>query len=173
MRNDQTVVLASAFLACGFTSPAMSAQSGTVDRGKRVTLIGCVVQASDGAFELTNATFALAARRSSGSSSAKASTPIGQAVPSADRPRTSGTTTPKGSTPVGVAPARLESSTTNGVNSPKASTPVRRTQTSAYALDAQAVSSHVGQLVEIAGALQPQRVLRVETIRPLAASCMP
>ena len=173
MRSAVVIVIATAFAAGGFIS-VVAANEGAADRPERVTLIGCVAQASDGSFALTHATPASTARRWTGSTSAKASTPIAHAVPAIERPRTSGTTTPKGSTPIAVTPARLESSGTNGVNSPKASTPVRRVQAAAYSLISQTeLSSHAGQQVEIAGALQPQRVLKVETIHPLAGTCTP
>ena len=155
-----------AHAASGPTSPRQ--------QGHSLTVVGCVTQTAGGAFELSNATLASTTRRSGGSNSAKASTPIGGAATESDRPRTGGTTTPKGSTPISVTPVRL-TSPTSGSNSPKASTPVRRSETAALVLNGQDsdMSIYAGRTVEVRGALSPQRVLRVEAIRLVTASCTP
>ena len=156
------VVTAAEFVG-GVATVATAAQDRTPARSPRVTVVGCVAQAADGALPLTSVTPSRASR-SIGSNSAKASTPIGNATPAVDRPRTSGMTTPKGSTPINVAPASFTPSSTNGTNSPKASTPVRRSSLPSYALDAQGsdVASHAGHTVEVTGTLEHQRVLKVE-----------
>jgi hypothetical protein len=168
------VVVTIAGLVGGFSANADAASDRTPSRNQsqRLSLVGCLAQTPDGAFELSDATPASMARRSGGSNSAKASTPIGNLSVS-DRPRTAGAITPKGSTPISVAPVRFASRATNGANSPKASTPVRRTVTSAYALDGQRsdVEPYAGRRVEVSGAQRQQYVLTVETIRVLAASC--
>lgn len=166
-------VVTAAFVG-GFEAATKAAAGPTPVRGGSVTLIGCVAKAPDGAFQLTNATPASLAWRSTGSNSAKASTPIGRAAPAVDRPRTASTTTPKGSTPIGLTPASLTSSySRSGVNSPKASTPVGRSASTTYAIDAGSadVAAHAGHTVAVSGALQPQGVLKVETLRPVVASC--
>ena len=162
------VVVASAAIS-GFRAEAAQDR---LQRDQQVSLVGCMAQTPDGAFVLSSATPASPAGRSSGSNSAKASTPIG-AAPSSDRPRTAGTSTPKGSTPIGSAPVSFTSSATSGSNSPKASTPVRRNATAAYALDAPSidVAQHAGHLVEVKGVVAQQQVLKVEAIRLLAANC--
>ncbi len=165
-RHVLAVVVATAGLVSGFRAEAAQDR---LQSNQRASLVGCVVQTPDGAFVLSSATPAPPAGRSSGSNSAKASTPIGQAAPSSDRPRTAGTTTPKGSTPIGVTPVSFTSSATSGSNSPKASTPVRRAATSAYALDTPSVdvAQYVGQLVEVSGVLPQQHAMKVETLRSL------
>jgi hypothetical protein len=172
MRRDVlAAVLVTAGLVSGFRAEAAQDR---VQSNQRVSLVGCMTQTPDGAFVLSSAMPAPPARRASGSNSAKASTPIGQA-PSSDRPRTAGTTTPKGSTPIGVTPVSVTSSATGGSNSPKASTPVRRDATSAYALDASSVDvvQYAGHLVEVRGVVAQQQELKVEAVRLLAANCVP
>jgi len=128
------------------------------------------VRRLDGGFELANPMRASLAPRTSGSNSAKASTPVGTAAAPADRPRTRGTVTAKGSAPIGVVPASFTTSATSGANSAKASTPVAR-KPSSYVLAAESdVVSLVGHAVEVIGVLE-QRVLKVETVRPVAGSC--
>ena len=136
---------------------------------QRIAVVGCVTSTTQGALELVE--MRPAGARSAGSNSAKASTPIAAAAPSAERPRTSGMVTPKGSTPIAAAPARY-ATPTRGANSPKASTPVNRTA-SAYRLDAHDpdIASHVGHIVEISGALDNQRVLKPLTVRAVAMDC--
>jgi hypothetical protein len=169
-----TAAVVAAGFVWGFEAVTEAASDHTPVRSQRVTLIGCVAQTPDGAFQLTNVTPASTPTRSTGANSAKGSTPIGNAAPAVDRPRTAGTTTPKGSTPVGITPVSFTAkSSSSGANSPKASTPVARSSSPVYALDAGSadVASHAGYTVEVIGALQRQRVLKVETLRPVSASC--
>ena len=153
-RRVLEVVVVAAGLVGGFDVAAKAAQGATPVRSQQVALIGCVTQAPDGAFQLTNVTPASVPARSTGSNSAKASTPIVTSAVAVDRPRTRGTTTAKGSTPINFTSVSLSSSPT-------------------YALDARRsnVASHAGYTVEVTGALKQQRVLQVETLRPLAANC--
>lgn len=166
-------VIATAGCIAGFEAPASAASDHAPNRSQPVTLIGCVAQMPDGALRLTNAVRGSMARRTTGSNSAKASTPIGNVGPAVDRPRTPGSGTPKGSAPVHVVAASYPPPATSGANSPKASTPVARTPPS-YALDG--ASSDVALLawhaVEVVGVIE-QRVLKIEKVRAVADGCAP
>ena len=74
------VAVTIAGLVVGFSVAAEAASDKTLppDQRQRLSLVGCVAQTPDGAFELSKAMPASMARRSSGSNSAKASTPIGR-----------------------------------------------------------------------------------------------
>ena len=168
MKRPLAATVAIAF-GLGFIANAREPAS---DAGRRARLVGCVVQTSDGVYQLSPTPRGTA--RATGSSSAKGSTPLGHGVAASDRARAGGVTTPKGSTPVHAVPVTDASPTTRGTNSPKSSTPVGHAGTPPYVLNAVDVdlTDHVGRLVEVVGGLR-QRVLRLEVIRPLAGSCTP
>jgi hypothetical protein len=172
MRTRILAAVIAAGCVAGFEAAASAASDRTPAHSRPVTLIGCVVPAADGAFQLTNARQASMAARRTGSTSAKASAPIGRAVSAIDRPRTAGTTTAKGSAPIGRAPATSTSTASTAATNPKSSTPTPRSAAPTYALDAAGtdVASQAGHMVEVVGALQ-QRALKVEAVRLVAANC--
>jgi hypothetical protein len=89
-------------------------------------LAGCVAKA-DGGFLVKTPATASAGRRTGGSSSAKASTPIGVTESAALAPRkgTAGAYSAKASTPIGVATPTPERPRTAGSVTPKGSVPLR------------------------------------------------
>ncbi len=166
-------VVAAVGCVAGLEAAASAASDHTPARSQSVTLIGCVAPAADGAFQLANATQASLAPRRTGSTSAKASTPIGSAVPAIDRSRTAGTTTAKGSAPIVRAPANSMSSA-SGATNPKSSTPTSQSAAPSYALAAAdfEIASFVGRAVEVIGVLE-QGVLKVIKLRSIAGRCEP
>src|SRR5262245_5916102 len=171
MSRPVAMIVVAVGFAGGFNAVAAAAPEASAGRQQRIALVGCVAQTANGGFELTNAMRASMARRTGGSNSAKASTPIGTADASAGGPRTRGAATAKGSAPIRVVPASLTTSATSGANSPKGSTPVAQKPLS-YTLTAadSDVASFIGRAVEVVGVLG-QRALNVETVRPIAGSC--
>jgi len=159
-----SVILAGGSIAA-FEAPARGA-----DRSQGVALIGCIAAVPGSGLQLTNAVRA-SATRTSGSNSAKASTPVGGVGAAADRLRTPGPGTAKGSVPVSVVPASLALSPSGGANTPKASTPVAHEPT-IYTFDAghSDVAPYVGRTVQVVGLLE-RGVLTAQSIRLLADAC--
>jgi len=174
----KTVVVALVILAgaAAAVSHAMQAPDGGASQG---TFTGCVVRIDGDRFVLK--TIAPSTRRTSGSSSAKASTPIGG--PAASGRQTSGSNSAKSSTPVGTTTASYDGRRTGGTTTPKGSValvPPSLSATSAvtYALDGDALQlgNYATQMVEISaasssGSPSTAPALRVEAVRLLRTSC--
>jgi len=146
-------ILTTLIVAAGWTAGTVAASDPTPIRNRQVSFVGCVAAAPDGTWQLTNAVPAPLSARSTGSSSAKASTPLAHAASTVDQP-TAGAMTAKASTPI----------------HPKASN--ARVNETHYALDASRadMASQSGHMVEVAGELQV-RVLKVRSVRSVSGGC--
>jgi hypothetical protein len=160
----------------GVDSAAVADQSTTGD--SRV-VVGCLSTESDG-FILRTVAGGDSGRRTGGSASAKASTPIGGG-PSASllgRKDTAGSNSAKASTPIGGT-QDSEGRRTAGVLTPKGSTPVPRSASApAYVLSAVGVelAPYLNQLLEVSGVARPpspaaMQTLQVANVRWISATC--
>ncbi|HJZ77835.1 MAG TPA: hypothetical protein VKE51_39170 [Vicinamibacterales bacterium] len=167
------VVLAGATATMSY---AMQASDGGASQG---TFTGCVVRIDGDRFVLK--TIAPSTRRTGGSSSAKASTPLGG--PAASGRQTSGSNSAKSSTPVGATTVSSDGRRTGGATTPKGSVtlvPMSFSATSdlTYALDGDALQlgNYATQMVEISATSSSEssssaRALKVEAVRLLATGC--
>jgi hypothetical protein len=144
-----------------------------------ITVTGCVTRsaASGWLVRTPPSDAASPTRTTAGSNTSRASTPIGGARLVADHP-SSGSNTPKGSTPVSRGSRKADSKESNSSNTSKASTPIPHRVAAATTyeldLDAERLSSYVGQTVTIAGTTSQSAgasKLTVESIRVITPGC--
>jgi hypothetical protein len=155
-------------------SPAATGAGGA--DAVEATFVGCLATAADG-FVLKNARAAPSGRRTGGSNSAKASTPIGGGPSTLPlRRETAGSNSPKASTPIGSATTPLDRPRTGGTVTPKGSVPLRAATERAFSLemDAGQLAPYVNQMVEVTGErpIGSKPTIRVDNVRPVASGCV-
>jgi len=160
-------------------SMVVSAQRPTASGALPMLVSGCLTQ-TDGGFFLQTPS-AGSARRTRGSMSPKASTPIGGGQSALLLPRDRGwTNSPKASTPLG-ARSETEGFRTASVLTAKGSVPVAANELreTIYVLDADAaqLAPYTNQLIEIQAATAAKSAiaaplrLNVESLRVVAQNC--
>lgn len=156
------------------TAFAIASVAGAIPAAQEhATIVGCVAR-MDQHF-LLRTTSTPGAPRTSGSMSAKGSTPIGSGGDAmAPRHESVGSNSAKASTPLGAA-ASSNGRRTSGVVTPKGSAPIATAEV-AYDLDADPdqLAAHLDQLVEIKGTvLAAARRVKVDQFRVLYSTCNP
>jgi hypothetical protein len=159
-------VLASLGAVCALAQTPTDAQKSS----RQATLVGCVAMIDEGFVLKTTSS----ARRTGGSSSAKASTPIGsgQSAALAADHEPHGSNSAKASTPIHGATVYDLPRTAGGLT-PKGSAPIAAQGN--YMLESAGVdlAAFIDQLVEIAipQSSGQSRILRVERVRTLSTAC--